>query len=100
MLGLPLRELDIIRKSFCQDIDKAFDETLLVWLRHRYDTSRHGLPTWKRLVEAVNSPAGGNNMALAYRIAYGHSLCKLYIHMYVAYIVHVYVDIHTVVSEI
>ena len=33
---------------------------------------RFGKPTWRRLVEAVQDPAGGNNLALAQKIAQDH----------------------------
>ena len=68
-LGLPVGELDSIRRAFHQVIDQAFDEVLLLWLRQRYDVQRHGLPTWRRLVEAVDSPNGGGDSALAMNIA-------------------------------
>ena len=71
-LGLPPRELDAIRIAFHQNISQAFTEVLLVWLRHRYNVEKYGLPTWRRLVEAVDNPAGGNNHALAKTIASNH----------------------------
>ena len=45
---------------------------LLVWLRHSYNIDKHGPPTWRRLVEAVDNDAGGNNRALAKKIASNH----------------------------
>ena len=71
-LGLPPRELDSIRTAYHQLIDQAFDEVLLVWLRQRYRVERYGPPTWQRLVEAVDSPNGGNHPALAMDIANRH----------------------------
>ena len=68
-LGLPVQELDTIRRAFNQNIDQAFTEVLLVWLRHRFKMEKYGPPTWRRLVEAVDSQAGGNNHALAKAIA-------------------------------
>ena len=73
-LGLPVGELDAIRTSFHQVIDQAFDEVLLLWLRQLYDVGRHGHPTWRRLVEAVDSSNGGKNPALAMAIASRHPL--------------------------
>ena len=73
-LGLPVGELDAIRRSFHQVIDQAFDEVLLLWLRQLYDVGRHGHPTWRRLVEAVHSSDGGKNPALAMAIASRHPL--------------------------
>ena len=71
-LGLPPRELEAIRTAFYQNISQAFTEVLLVWLKHRYNVEKHGPPTWQRLVEAVDSPAGGNNHAVAKTIASRH----------------------------
>lgn len=68
-LGLPVQELDTIRRAFHQSIDQAFTEVLLVWLRHRYKVEKYGPPTWRKLVEAVDSQTGGNNHALAKDIA-------------------------------
>ena len=42
------------------------------WLKGNYDTEMHGPPTWKMLVEAVCASTGGNNRALAKRIAKDH----------------------------
>ena len=53
-------------------MDQAFSEMLLVWLRHSYNVDKHRPPTWRRLVEAVDSDAGGNNHALAKKIASNH----------------------------
>ena len=45
---------------------------LQVWLRHSYGVDKYGAPTWQRLVEAVDDEAGGNNHALAKKIASNH----------------------------
>ena len=71
-LGLPPGELDSIRAEYYHSIDQAFCAVLLVWLRQRYDVGRHGRPTWWKLAEAVDSPSGGNNHALAMDIASRH----------------------------
>ena len=74
-LGLPIGELDAIRKEHPQ-VDQAFNEVISRWLRQRYKITRFGRPTWKKLVEAVNSPVGANNPALALKIAAKHpSMC-------------------------
>ena len=40
---------------------------------HLYkQVKKFGKPTWRRLVEAVEDPAGGNNYALALQIAAEH----------------------------
>ena len=67
-LGLPPGELSSIRKG-AQDIEQAFSEILVAWLKN---IGVLGPPTWRRLVEAVDSPAGGNHPALAMSIAKEH----------------------------
>jgi len=42
------------------------------WLKRNYDVRKFGEPTWRWLVEAVSSPAGGANMALAKDMARRH----------------------------
>ena len=71
-LGLPPREMDAVQKAFRQDISQAFIEVLQIFLKHRYNIQEHGPPTWRKLVEAVDNPAGGNNHALAKKIAKVH----------------------------
>ncbi len=72
-LGIGLRlkpgELQAIRKSCGQDIDQAFTDVLLAWLRQQYDTAKYGPPTWRMLVRAVD----GNNHALAMTIGCNHT---------------------------
>ena len=47
-------------------------EMLVTWLRRNYNVERFGKPTWVKLVEAVNDPAGGGNPSLANEIARRH----------------------------
>ena len=63
-LGLPPSELKSIKRAN-RPFDEAIDDMLLLWLKQCYDVQRHGHPTWRRLVEAVDSPNGGNDSALA-----------------------------------
>ena len=42
------------------------------WLKRNYKVEKFGEPTWQRLVEAVGNPAGGEDMALARKIAGRH----------------------------
>ena len=71
-LGLPQREVEGVRMTYNTNINQAFIEVLLAWLRQRYNVEKYGPPTWRRLVEAVDNPAGGNNHALAKTIADHH----------------------------
>ena len=71
-LGLPPGELEAIRKTHSQDMAQALTQVLLLWLRQQYNVEKYGRPTWQRLREAVDSPSGGNNHALAEKIAEKH----------------------------
>ena len=75
-LGLPLREMNAVQKAFRQDIPQAFIEVLQIFLKHGYNIKKYGPPTWRKLVEAVDSPAGGNNHSLAKKIAKDHPVNK------------------------
>ena len=46
---------------------------LVKWLQKCYNYQEFGSPTWRMLVKAVSDPAGGNNNALAERIAKKHA---------------------------
>ena len=77
-LGLPPSLLfDTLLKTFHQDKDQAFSKVLLTWLRQEYNIERFGPPTWRRLVEAVDSPTGGNNSGLAKTIASRHPMAGM-----------------------
>lgn len=70
-LGLPVGELDSIRSS-SQDHELQLNDVLCVWLRQRYNVGRFGAPTWQKLVEAIDDPAGANDHRLAKIIAQHH----------------------------
>ena len=71
-LGLPLQEMEAVQKAFRQDIPQAFTEVLQIFFKQCYNIQKFGPPMWRKLVEAVDSPAGGNNHALAKKIAKDH----------------------------
>ena len=47
-------------------------EALLIWLRRAHNEERRGPPTWRALVRAIADRAGGNNPALAMKLAKAH----------------------------
>ena len=65
-------QLDAIKAGSADHAD-AMGKIVCSWLRGNYDTEMFGPPTWKMLVEAVRAPTGGNNTALAKKIAKAHS---------------------------
>ena len=55
------------------DVNSRLEDVLTEWLQQAYNTGRFGLPSWKLLVAAMAHPAGGNDHALARRIAEKHN---------------------------
>ena len=72
-LGLSEDRLAKIRSECPSDNNtKALRTIIYDWLKKKYDTKQHGPPTWKALVEAVESSLGGDDPELAERIAKDH----------------------------
>ena len=55
-----------------RDAKRALNNVLLLWLKKKYNVERFGLPTWRMLVEAIDSKSGGDNQELAKQIALSH----------------------------
>ena len=72
-IGIALRlrggELD---KMDPRHPDQCLSGVLESWLKRNYDVKMFGPPTWRWLVEIVADPAGGNDTALADKIARKH----------------------------
>ena len=75
-LGLPPGELNSIRLSTSQDHELQLNDVLLLWLRQKYNIERFGSPTWRKLVETIDNPTGGNNHRLAKTVASRHPMGK------------------------
>ena len=67
-LKLKPAALDRIENA-TQDTDRRLTKVIDNWLKLNYNQEKFGLPTLKKLVDAVRSPSGGNNAALADKIA-------------------------------
>ena len=52
--------------------DPTMESVVDTWLSQDYDTQRHELPSYRRLVKAVASKVGPSNPALAKKIAANH----------------------------
>ena len=68
---MKIADLRKIRNEHSSESD-ALEDVLLLWLNQKYDEKKHGPPTWRMLVEAVNSKSGGDNQELAKLIASNH----------------------------
>ena len=73
-IGLALRlNPDTLRTISTKDKSKdCLLDVLTQWLKKTYTVKRFGEPSWKLLVKAVSEPAGGNDHALAEKIAQKH----------------------------
>ena len=81
-LGLPPGELNSIRLSTTQDHELQLNDVLFLWLRQKYKVERFGSPTWRKLVETIDNPAGGNDHRLAKTIALHHPVGKYSLYKY------------------
>ena len=61
-------QLDAIKAQSADHAD-AMGRIISSWLKGNCNTEIHGPPTWEKLVAAVRAPTGGNNNALADKIA-------------------------------
>ena len=72
-LKLPISCEETIRsETRGEDSARCLRMVLNKWLQKSYNVERCGPPTWRMLVKAVGSQAGGNNCALAETIAKAH----------------------------
>jgi len=75
-VGIALRvrsdKLDNIETVWSKDLSRCLELMVTEWLKRNYNVGKFGEPTWQKLVEAVNSSAGGANTALARDIASRH----------------------------
>ena len=71
-LGLLASLLDTIKKNHPGDVEEYLFEGLQQWVQRNYNIEKHGLPTWRNLVAAIDNSSGGHNHALALEIAKQH----------------------------
>ena len=74
LLGIDDDILTSISNDNSESADKCLIDMVTCWLQRNYDTSRHGLPTWEKLVQVIASPSGGNNTTLALTIVQQHNV--------------------------
>ena len=77
-LGISASILDKIRSKYINDPDEMLTDVLQTWLQQAYDVKKHGHPSWRTLVQAVDNKAGGKDPALAMEIVARH-LAGMYI---------------------
>ena len=74
-IGLRLKPKDV-ESIDKEDPSRALSKVVKMWLKQQYNVQRHGPPTWRMLVKAVDSSAGGNDHTLAEKIASKHPASK------------------------
>lgn len=70
-LGIAIGKLNEIQAEV-EGSMQCLTQMLITWLRRAYNVERFGEPTWRKLVEVVGSPSGGNNPSLSRSIAERH----------------------------
>ena len=71
-LKLPLSLEETIKEIHGGDLTRCLRMVLSKWLQKCYKYDKHGPPSWRMLVKAVDDPFGGSNCALAETIAKKH----------------------------
>lgn len=75
-IGTALRikrsKLEEIEKNHKAETSECLADAIAEYLHQCYDVVKYGVPTWQRIVKAVQHQAGGNNRALALTIAREH----------------------------
>ena len=74
--GLALRLapplLNKIEKESGSNVDNCLKNVISMFLQQKYDISKYGCPTWRKIIQAVKHRTGGSNPALAFKIANNH----------------------------
>ena len=68
MLGLRYSDLSAMTDS----PRNCLREAIVHWLKQAYNVDKNGKPTWRKIVDVIAEPAGGNDPALAAALAQKH----------------------------
>ena len=71
-LRLKLSDLDTIEGAHPNSPEDCLTDVVSRWLQKGYNTTRHGPPTWRKLVRAILVDSGGHNPGLAEKLAQNH----------------------------
>ena len=71
-LGVPHETTQTIEVKNFHNPTKCLKDALSEWLDDNYDKTRHGHQSWRKVCKATANQAGGNNKALANKIAAKH----------------------------
>ena len=71
-LGLNASDITEIQQTFPHNRQDGLEQVINLWLQQNYNFDKYGVPSWRKLVVAVESQSGGKNRALAKKIAAEH----------------------------
>ena len=71
ILGLRPSTLKLIKVANFDDVEFCLNAVLAHWLNQDYLVTKHGQPTWRKLLMAIAHPAGADDTSLANRVAMG-----------------------------
>lgn len=71
-LGIPYKRIEICKLE--DTLEERITKMVELWLSQQYNTDAFGLPSWRKLAEAVASSSGGCHYRLASEIARDHPL--------------------------
>ena len=71
-LKLKLAVLNTIQAAHPTSLEDCLTDVVSQWLQKGYNTTKHGPPTWRKLVHAISLDAGGKNPELARNVAHDH----------------------------
>lgn len=72
ILGLPFNTLEAIKRSPGYDVAECVKSVVKKWLKKKYAYVNVGVPSWKKLVEAIGARMGGNDSKYAMDVAKKH----------------------------
>ena len=70
-LGLLYSQTEAIQREHHKPAE-CLNNVLSEWLKGNYNKARHGHQSWRKVCKATANTAGGNNMALAIKLAEEH----------------------------
>ena len=71
-LKLKLADLNTIQADHPNSPEDCLTDVVSRWLQKGFNISKHGPPTWRKLVHVILVDAGGKNPALAEKLADKH----------------------------
>ena len=73
-LNLERTGLQVIHDRYPKESDAelALEDVLLLWLKRKYNVEKHGQPTWRMVIKAVNEMCNGSYHELAKKMASNH----------------------------